>query len=89
MSKFVVRQECSYVKDGAAVHHSKRVAGLVIDIDDAEAAPLVESGCLEPVAKTVAAPQDPEPEADTPEADTEPDAEVPARRRRGRIHDDG
>lgn len=87
MSKFVVRQECSYVKDGAAVHHSKRVAGLVIEIDDAQAAPLVESGCLEPVSKAVAAPQDSEPVGVEPDAAEE--AEVPARRRRGRIHDDG
>lgn len=47
MAKYTVLQPVSYVRDGAAVHQTAREVGTVIDVDDAQARPLVESGALE------------------------------------------
>lgn len=83
MAKFVVRREFSYIRDGAAVHHSNRMVGQVIILDDDdEATALMESGCLEPVAKPTA--QEAQQSAPADEVEETP----VIKRRRGRTHND-
>lgn len=59
MAKYTVLQPVSYIRDGAAVHQTAREVGTVIDVDDAQARPLVEAGALERHKPAVVADDEP------------------------------
>lgn len=81
MGLYDVTAPCSFMVDGNAVHHTHPAPA--VEIDDAEAGPLVEAGCLTPAAQAVFTEPDPVPEE--PVVDEPPQE----RSRRKPGHDEG
>lgn len=69
MGSYTVVAPCIVTVDGKSQHHTR--AGRVVEVDDAEAAPLVDAGLLAPRERP-APPVDPEPAEAAPEPPAEP-----------------
>lgn len=70
MGSYTVVAPCIVTVDGKSQHHTR--TGRVVEVDDAEAAPLVDAGQLAPRERPAPPVDDPEPAEVAPEPPAEP-----------------